>query len=133
MKAHTCMKTLLLAALGAILASPLSAILTQDQPPMAYRVTEVVRKGEKIIAVGTSVYTVRPVIGSPMHQPAPNVWVYHNFFASLEEANANGCTSLVIVFDGIFVKSLWQVNESLITVITDNPARIPAVLVAPAE
>ena len=103
-------KTVLLAASIALAALSTSVAAPREFPPMTHRVTAVERHNGTIIEHGTTILTVRQLLGTPQRKLADDVWVYDRFTACRDTGNDDGCHTLVITFAKNRVADLRLVN-----------------------
>ncbi len=129
MKISSHSSCLLLAALGALLVSPLPTASAKN-PPTAFPVKELIdRDGMHYIKPGATESTVRHFLGSPLYQPTKTMWVYHRYVADRDDANALDCHNLLITFDAKNrVESLKLINDEALAVITKAATKYPAAL-----
>lgn len=139
MKIRTYTQSLLFAALASLLASSLSAAPPQN-PAMMYRVGDVIghKSDSDSVKIGTSRRDVRDALGVPSQTISRDLWLYRRFHANLDEANENGCTTLVVSFARNHVTSLSLVNNNAAAVIIARASvqprgTIPTVLIATAD
>jgi len=125
------MKTLILpsivlaAALGGFLASPLSA--SSEKPiSKAYAVQTVTRDGAAIVTVGTTEFTVNRLLGRPDRKLTRDVWAYFRFVGSRDEAQQDGCSTLLITIANGRVADMKLVNNHAMDVIVAHLKVNPA-------
>jgi hypothetical protein len=109
MKTNLASLALFVAAFGCfITASPQAA--PRRSHPTAYTVDHISRDGAIIIKIGTAESTVRRWLGTPRRKVGDDVWVYHHFRASLEEAQENDCRTLLLTIANGKVAQILLVN-----------------------
>lgn len=133
MKANVSSLTLLVAALGCFLAASLQAA-PQRPSATAYAVDHITRDGAVVVKVGTADSTVCRWLGTPDRKIGDDVWVYHHFRASLEEAQENDCRTLLLTVTNGRVAQILIVNErafaSIAAATKVDPAAMQHVFVA---
>jgi hypothetical protein len=91
----------------------------------AYPIDQIVGKSEGIVKLGSADSTVRYLLGSPSRTIGDDVWVFHNYKASSDEARAKGCTMLVVTFDNSRVTDIKLVNPKGVRVLVAAADRGP--------
>ena len=119
-------KPVLLAASLALAVLSTSAAAPREFPPMTHRVTAVERHNGTIVEPGTTILTVRQLLGTPHRKLADDVWVYDRFTASRDTGDDDGCHTLVITFAKNRVADLRLVNslaeQAFIVALKSKPA-----------
>lgn len=88
-----------------------------DDTPYGVRIDQIARSQSAEIRPGLAQSAVARYLGSAHRKLSRNVWLYHNFFADSEEANARGCSKLLLTFaDGKLVE-LKIVNVAAVKLI----------------
>lgn len=88
-----------------------------DDPPYGVRIDQIARSQSAEIRPGLAQSAVARYLGSAHRKLSRNVWLYHNFFADSDEANARGCSKLLLTFaDGKLVE-LKIVNAAAVKLI----------------
>jgi len=117
MKTRSSSVLVLLAVLGAALASPLGAAPAPSTRALAYPVGSVERDGILVARPGDSASRVEAYLGSPDQKLSGDTWVYRRFQCQPELENAEECTTLIISFSHLRVSVLQRVNESAVQVL----------------
>ena len=107
----------LLAVLGAAVASPLGAAPSPSTPVMAYPLGAVERHGAKVVRPGDSMTRVAAYLGSPDQILSGDTWVYSRFQCQPDLEHAADCTTLVISFSHGRVSDLQRASEPAVKVI----------------
>jgi len=98
---------------GALPAAPESA------PGLMYPVTQVWCANQDYFQVGAFDIDVSRNLGTPLSQPATDVWIYrHRFSADLEEANRAECHNLMVTFRDRRVTSIRLIDDKAVKVVT---------------
>jgi hypothetical protein len=112
MKTRLSSVLILAAALSTSAFSPLSAA-PKTNSALGYSVSllTVTSAGYEQIARGATQTRVSQVMGSPFRELSPGVWAYHGYHADLDQANEQGCDTLIITFAHGKVADLKLVNQ----------------------
>jgi outer membrane protein assembly factor BamE (lipoprotein component of BamABCDE complex) len=110
--------TSLLVLAAALSASVLSAT-PKNESPIAYSVVTVFLGGDHIER-GAPRERVRALMGYPKREFSHDVWLYYGFAADLQQANEQGCLTLIITFAKNEVVDLKFVNDRAAAITAEN-------------
>ena len=109
------------AALGAACASPLAGASGQTAAK-SYLVTSINVAGTPGIVPGDSYLKVLRFVGSPGRRISADTWAYSNLRPSLDQAVADGCTTVLVTFSHERVAGIKAVNDPAVRVIAHRIA-----------
>jgi hypothetical protein len=127
MKTRLASVLILAAALSSSALIPLSAA-SKNNAAIGYpvRLIDLPSCGQEQIARGATQGMVSRLMGSPLRELAPDVWVYRGYHADLDLANDQGCDIIVVTFTKGKVTDLKLVNQSAVSILMAKSQSKPA-------